>query len=312
MNNMKKVISFALMAMILNGCSKYEEPLNVISNVNDPIQILTKEYNINKQGLTVESAISGIDTSTIYFNGRINGKLWVGAYEKASKKQLLDFTENVKLDTVVNYSLGNGQYDSFGVQKFALFYPYEYNNSFCFLLLGYGGQERKGTSDDLYFIQGNTVKKYRTISPYQNCYNQIIPWYQGIAVEMSDIIYSGDICYNMQGDSLFTTKYDYHIRLGSYSPISYEECIDFFHSSYLNGYFFQRINLKTGETIWEIRNKDGSGPFNYLPEKTRLDNYTITKSNNEWTYTVNYTLYNGQKGIAMIVLDIKSGQFEIK
>lgn len=313
---MKKIKLLALaITLCLLGCSNNpDEPLLENSENSETFsEKLIKEYNINKQGLNIESVTNGIDTSHIFLNGRINGHLWIGEYEKKSKKQILDWIENSELDTIVNYYKGYGEYGTFNVKKFALDYPYENNNAFCFLLWGRDNVSgmNKNVSSDLYFIQNSsTIKKYRTIYSSQNSlkyYQKITPWHQGVVVEKA---YEEHVCFNMQGDSLFTINSVFGIK-DSYSPINYEECIDFSTSTTtkdLRKSFFQRIDLKNNQSIWI----NPMLPLSDIPNNVRFENYTIEKLANEWTYIVNYTLYDGSKKTTLIKLNIGNGNFVVK
>lgn len=310
---MKRIFFLLLVVpIIFSSCSKdkEEEPVALDSYEGSEIKKIIDEYSIRKQGLKIESFVLGTDT-TIFFNGRINGKLWVGGFETKSKEQILDWIENEKLDTVISYHKGYGVYDNLMIKKFVLAFPYKYNNSFCFLLRGHdqdGGMYK--SSCDLYFLQNNVMKKLRTIYSAHSGLDHFVgitPWHHGIVVKKTS---EKHVCFNMQGDSLFTINSGFGIK-PSYSPINYEECIDFSTATAttdLRMSFFRRLNLKTNETIW----KNEIFPLNNLPKNTRFDNYTITKANNEWTYNVNYTLFDGTKSSVRILLNIENGKFELK
>ncbi|MDR2131667.1 MAG: hypothetical protein LBP56_10990 [Odoribacteraceae bacterium] len=294
-----------IFSFMLLCCSKDKEiptpdPINPDSWLDD----FMNEYNIRKQGLKLAWTTTGIDTSTVYAIGILDGKLWVGGYGKATKRQFFDWVEDVELDTVINYYKGYGEYGSFKVDAYILLYPYQNNNAYCFLLSRWNRTDNLLIMNDLYFVRDGLSKKNR------GRYDGIIPWYQGILVPT---LCDGDIahiCFNMQGDSLFLAKNEPNIEY-SCTPIDFEEYINFvgcLNNRDVRAAFFQRVNLKTRKIIWENKTM----PLKDLPDNTRFDYYAVEKSNNTWTYSVYYTLYNGTKGSSNIVLDIITGQFELK
>jgi hypothetical protein len=115
----------------------------------------------------------------------------------------------------------------------------------------------------------------------------------------------------MQGDSLYTINSGWGVK-SSYIAINYEECIDFYVGIYesFNSLTFhcKRVNLKTEEIIWEHKPET----LKDLPKNTKVDSYTIEKTNNIWVYVVNYTLFDGTKGNVHISLNIDSGKSELK
>ncbi|MDR3366959.1 MAG: hypothetical protein LBO71_08345 [Prevotellaceae bacterium] len=297
---------FIIWPFIFSSCVENEDPhpTEIITIPETQFGQLIKEYNINKDGLVVESVVNGIDTALLVFNGRIGAKLWVGYYKKEDKSQILDWTETTKLDTIVNFYKGYGEYDNLKVEKFALGFPYKFKNSFCFLLFGRESEMISyKASSDLYFINSNSlIKKLKTISTQRYHYQQIIPWYDGIVAKLGN---ENFVCYTMSGDSLFTFKNGIGIK--AYSAINYEECIDFgLNSSDFHKYFFRRINLQSNETIWTNDNQ----PLKDLPNNARLDKINIQKNDNIWVYEVNYTQFDGTKQVVKISLNINNGVFE--
>lgn len=306
---MKKLLLIVLSGIVICGCSggKDNTPTytpgdgDYMGGFND----YKKEYNINKDGLEIDYMSTGIDTTTVYFNGRIDGKLWVGGYEKGSKKEILDWADNVRLDTVVNYNKGYGIYENFKVYRYNISFPYKYENAYCFILNG-GGSDN--SFSDLYFINNNNLtKKHRSVGSYNSeAFRYIFSWFEGVMVENKK---EELVCFNMQGDSLFVVQdrsIYYYVESNS-CPISYEECIRLIYNySGFNGFYFERLNLKTKEIIWEEKIM----PLTDIPENARINGHTISKSGNEWTYVFNHTLYSGEKGTTTILLNIDSGELE--
>lgn len=310
------------MACLFLACSHEEEEktptdfYTAESFFSSPFSQIKSEYNINKEGLRIEyfangwngidrtdSIITLPDTDTLLFvNGRIDGKLWIGCYDKKTKKQYLDWTSPEKMDTVITSYKGYGEYEKTVIDNYRIYYPCKNKNKYCFELVGRG---TSSITSFLYFIGDNKLtKKYTTNYGYK-----ISPWFESVLIQYGS---SKNVCYNMMGDSLFTVNGNIGIgyNLNRQIPINIDEMIDFDWrgENYPNDpCHFKRVNIRTGETIWEAKNL----PLNF-PDKARLSDYRIKKSGNICEYTGNYILYDGAKGTFRILLNINTGQFELK
>lgn len=291
--------------VLLPGCSKDStEDYDILeTNESAAIKAIVKEYSIKKEGLDIESFTSNSDSTTLYVNGRVKECLWIGGYDIVTKKQILDFTENSKLDISINHNLGYGEHLKFDIDKYLICpHPYLSNGTTCFILFG---KERGGTganiSSDLYFLQGNVLKnKHRSFySPKNpNHYQKIIPWVESVMIKMFSNEYQ---CFDLQGNNLFTSN---NHNIENSEPISLHECITFIMYE-SNSFIVERLNVKTGTTIW----KKTIQPFT---ENAKIGNYTIVKSNDVWIYSIPYTAFSGTKGSIQISLNIENGNFEIK
>lgn len=306
------------MACLFLACSHEETPF-----VDDRYSLpqIKNEYNINKKGLTIEEVTDGWnvidstdsiiimpDTDTLLFvKGRINGKLWIGCYDKKTKKQYLDWTSPEKLDTVITYNMGYGEYEKVVINNYDLNYPCKNKNKYCFELVGRGNSSPISIPF-LYFIDdGKLTKKYTA----SDCCDKIIPWFESVIIQYD---FSKRVCYNMMGDSLFIVKDIFPMaieyNLDRQIPINIEEMIffDWQGENYPNNpCHIERVNIRTGKTIWQAKNSS----LNF-PDKVRLSDYRIKKSGNICEYAGNYVLYDGTKGTFSILLNIDTGQFELK
>ncbi|GHT10765.1 hypothetical protein AGMMS4956_02750 [Bacteroidia bacterium] len=309
---MKKIIFGLVVAILFVGCSESnEKPVDLTPNeYQDPLSnldALKKEYNINKQGLVIEFATKGVDTTQIFFNGKIDGKLWIGCYDKTTKNNLLDWTETTKLDTIVDIYKGYGEHTIFQIGEYVVKYPYKRDNSFCFLFRLRG--QTNYVITDLYFIDNNGLIKKDRLIPDNfgfGLYESISPWFEGVIVKKVDMAVSNYICYTMRGDSLFSFPHTTYTP-DNCTPINYEECIyfDIFYST--NNAHIKRINVKTENIIWD------SGVFQIerFPTNARIDSKNIVKQNDIWIYEINYTQFDGKKDTVKVSVNINSGNFEI-
>jgi len=306
---MKKLLLFLMFTQFLFGCSKDELPTNeptvvVSDNILDKLR---KEYNITREDLFLESASNGIDTMQLFINGRFNESLWIGCYDKTTKKQIFEWVEKEKLDTTFHVNVGYGEYSDEKVKVFKIKYPYYTDGQLYFILWG---STDISISSDLYFIKNNhLLKKQRSFSyPIQAFYQDVKPWFNSIFSKYQDNI---NICFSANGDSLFSFDNVWH-TLERSEPIGIEECIEFnvsYHPSNVQDFYFKRHNLKTKDTLWENETK----PLNNIPNDDRLDSTIIEKNNNIWTYSFFYTSFtDGAKYTKRIDLNIETGELIIE
>lgn len=307
--------AFVILAISMTiGCSESPNIDESILSVETPLDKIKKEYNITKEGLFLESASDGIDTMQLFVNGRFNENLWVGCYDKTTKKQIFEWVEKEKLDTIFHLNIGYGEYSHFKIKVFHIRYPYYIDGQLYFILWGYNpdiptniGISGRVISSDLYFIKNNNlIKKQRSFTyPTEAFYQEIKPWHNSIFSKYQDNI---NICFSANGDSLFSFN-NVWSTLERSEPIGIEECIEFNTSLYTSNvrvFHFKRHNLKTKETLWENENK----PLNNIPKDDRLDSTIIDKNNNIWTYSFFYTSFtDGAKYTKLIDLNIETGEF---
>ncbi|GHT09015.1 hypothetical protein FACS189426_06130 [Bacteroidia bacterium] len=306
---MKKIILGLLAAVLFIGCVESpDEPLSLSTTEDSQFDALKKEYNINKQGLVIESATNGIDTTKVFFNGRIDGKLWIGCYDKTTKNNLLDWTGTTKLDTIIDIDKGYGEHTTFQIEEYHVKHPYKRDNSFCFLLWGQKKYDTNYVITDLYFIDNKGFIKKDKLIPDNfgfGFYEAISPWFEGVIVKHNDMTVSNYICYTMKGDSLFSLPKNTYPD--NYTPISYEECISFNMFDNSNTVRIKRLNVKLDSTLWD----SGIFEMGKLPINARIDNKNIVKQNDIWIYEISYTQFDGKKDSVKVSVNINSGKFEI-
>lgn len=303
---MKILTYFGLIVLVYTvvGCleEKYSVSADLISSDNQfGTNKEAAEYGINKDGLHLEFHSDGLDTNFIFFNGRINQKLWVGGFEKASKQKIFEWTENSKLDTTFRIHGGYGEYANFEITDFWGMYFYKLNNACSFLLRGYDKSADQVVTMDLYFFNNeNLIKKYRTIPYPSNAYFQSIhPWFNGIIVTQSN---AKRACYNMNGDSLFAVDSSITINDRIFA-VNYEDAILYALNLSEKSVYFSRKNIKTNETLWT----SSTVVLDNSQEPIKINNTSVSKVNNTWTYKIDYTRYSGEKKSVQVVLDIDTG-----
>ena len=292
---------------MLFSCSKDAVDIPIDRNTDESFWNPFKEYNINKEGLILELSSVGLDTTQLFINGRYKERLWIGCYNKITKEQIFEWTESEKLDTVFHLNIGYGDFSDVNIERFVIRSPYYVDKQLYFILQG--RNHDRIVSSDLYFIKNKSlIRKNRSFAyPDGSFYQDIKPWYNSIFSKYNQ---DENICFSLEGDSLFI--YDDTFSTIKYSePISIEECIEFNQEAIgynLRNCFFKRKNLKTNKTIWSNDIK----PFENLPLSARIDDKSLEKDNNIWTYSYFYTLIDGSKHSKVINIDIESGELTIK
>ena len=302
---MKKQLFVMIVFQLLFACSNddsIDEPTSIVEG--NQLNALINEYNINKDGLQIESYTTGIDTTQLFFNGRIDNKLWIGCYDKQTKNKITEWTEKTNLDTILNLNTGYGEYSDFRIVKFFIEYPYYNEEQLYFLLWGYNDEtiniNGRIISSDLYIISNNSLankKRSFTYPTGDKFYQNITPWINSIFSKYSNQY----ICYSSEGDSLYSR--DENITVDD-EPISVEESI--YSSAHYDTdttitFYFKRYNLKNDEIVWK------NSVSNNLLSDSRLDSTILEKADSIWDYTFYYTLMDGTKFNRKIGVDINSG-----
>ena len=293
-----------VVACIIIGCLKEKYTVSADSIITDNQFGTYKkaaEYGVNTEGLYLEYHSDGLDTNLIFFNGRVNHQLWIGGFEKASKKKILEWTENSKLDTIFRIHAGYGEYVNFKITDFWCTDFYKLNNAYSFLVNGYDKSAAQVVTMDLYFLNnGNLIKKYRTIPYPSNAYFQSVwPWFNGIIVVKSN---TKGVCYNMNGDSLFTVAPNITID-DRILAVNYEDAVLYTLNPGEKSVYFSRKNVKTNETLWT----SATIVLDNSQEVIKINNTSVSKVNNTWTYKIDYIRYSGERKSVQVELDINTG-----
>lgn len=303
----KKTLGFLLLMILIASCSgdNEVEPRNYIS---DQWTELAEIYSIDRERVIIDGYNPGMDATFVFFNGRIDGRLWIGGYEKETKKNILDWTESTKLDTLINVDLGFGDkgellIDSWHAKDFR-----KHGNYLCFILTSLQSGYKRYS--DLYFLNiNNFIAKHRksSLSSGNNdaMFWNLIEWSDGILAEIWKQGVIRHECYDMNGVFLYSTPYYMFLSSRELAPIDYEEYMQYTLSDTGKAIRFLRSNLKTGETIWKNAEET---IIDNSEEIIRIDGVSIEKGNLIWVYTVNYTRYSGEKRVFKANVNIQTGE----
>lgn len=282
---MKKlfIFTFVLSLLSLISCSKGEERQE---EVKDPY---IKFGGFHVKDTTGLRFLNSIQTEkTTYLLGLRNKKLWIGKFDKYGKEQLHEWNDDE--DFLPEIKLGYGEITVLNLQT-ALFAILSEEEEHFAIIAEPNFYNNK--------IKGLYIADHKEIQSYH---------YNGWAIKWLDcyLIYSlrsslPDSFYKMlskKGEPLFERKE--FINPDEHTPISIEESI--YHPSSKDLY---RLNLKTGETIWETHIL-----LDNIPNDAELSSKITSKENSFWTYSVNITYYSGEKETRQFKINIDNGEIE--
>jgi len=312
---MKRSLYFVLLiSFLILSCSKENDKPTIEPTTDLEFKLDTYGlFNIDKQ---FEGYATGIDTNQIYFNGRLDNKLCVEAFNKSSKSNVLSWVSNDKLTIEVHE--GYGVNSTHQISWFETRYPYNYNDDHAYILLGFaeGSQylnDKRIITSDLYFSSVNKKYKSMTYPSKAWFYYRVNPWYEDHIIVRKkpaqdwSALPDSLICYSMKGDEIFRFA-DHHTGTKSVHggiAVSVTNMIRF--SGQKQGVFIHK-NIHTDEIVWE-----SAKPLTDLPEDTRLDEEEYSRVDaNSVLYKINYTHYSGETGSREIIIDIATGKLTVK
>ncbi len=256
------------------------------------LEILFEKYNANKEGLIAESYCPGTNTTYLFLSGRINGKLWVRAYERQSKKKLFEWEGSEILPTEIGVDKGYGEFVNYAVSSYQLVRGYFKEGEWSFLLFARGKLE--SIENYLYSKSLNGDVKKEKVELF---INELYSWHE------DSFIITGArhfYIYKFSGELLYSSESSY--SFSEVETINYEESISFSKDDYM----FSRVNYKSNETVWSF-----VSPLKDISGNPRVDSWSISKAGLFWTYTIKYTLYSGEKGELKVKINIESGEYEM-
>ncbi|MDQ2180787.1 hypothetical protein [Marinifilum sp. D714] len=295
-------------ALMMFSCSDSDSP--IIEEELQPsneFEELLAEYNLFNTDVKYEWVEIGLDTNTIYFNGRIKDKLIIKGFNKIDKSSIFS-NEAIKLDTVVHIDEGYGKTSTYNITEFSIHTMHKFENSYAFILFGlipYNQSDLKyALSCDLYVISNQNIKRVKSYSKpnTESFFEKITPWFENSFLILSNNDYNPEEekwdCYTMDGTKHYEVSKD-NID-DYYIPISLEEFIGF-----VDG--FQRRNIKNNEVIWKSEN-----PLSDLPSDIRKDEVVFSQPEDGYVIcNIKYTQKDGKRGERTYKVNIASGNFTL-
>lgn len=235
------------------------------------------------------------ETNITYLIGLRNQKLWVGKFSVTTKEQLHEWIskEDFIIKRTVNLGYGDIKKYDFDLKQSGIQIVIQSDDKIA-ILAGMRGYK------DLYFAYQNNIKIYNN----EDEIDFLGEWDDGFVSWIADLSKPSTF-YSPQGDLLYKRvllfeNSDHPINLWRCFSINAEEAI---YDLGLDN--FSRINLKTGETIWETHIL-----LDNIPNDAKLSYEITSKKNSFWTYSVNITYYSGEKETRQFKINIDNGEIE--
>lgn len=299
---MNKFLLFVCSALLIgfNSCSSDDDSTTPDAE-NISIDEAYRRKMIEEYGLKETGALSIIKASAnesiALFEGRINNHLWIRCYNIANKEIILQWQDTEELKKSVDIDLGYGNKKTVAIDRYHSYKWLYTDESLIFQLIGDHDNINYFTTatHDVYFIsQNRLVNKIHTNIYPSIYYGELISWYKGVKYTINDEGYT----YDAYGTPIQLVGY--FSRSNDFTLIDYYQCIDFDKEK------MRRLNYKNGTIMWKIKS-----PLADIPETARKDNYDTQLNGNIWTYTFNYTCYDGTKINRIFELNIDTGEIKI-
>jgi len=302
----KRLILGLLLVGIMTSCSDSDSSEKDVEKMpSTAFEELLADFGLFNTSVKYESYSLGVDTNTVYFNGRVKDKLIINGFNRKSKTNIYSY-EGLVLDTIIDVDEGYGVISNHQITNFSINSIHKYGDDCSFILWGWTSDDprwaQKAASCDLYIVSGQMTKTKVTSSsiPQKEYYFNIVsPWFENAFMVQTYCdfdIKSKWRCFTMDGVEHYEVdgRYMGNDRI----PINLEECI-YFSSS------FKRVNYKSGKTIWESEE-----PLTELPADIRIDKVEFEQTETDFVVCIiNYTLENGIKGERKYNVDIATGAF---
>ena len=309
---MKKLVLFALATITFAGCKEKED-----DPVPDPVSGPDYANLYGIVGLDKDAIVRPVeafDTSQIFLQSAKSGKIWIGGFEKSSKKQIFDYVfPDPHRQEITVYS-GYGEYETILINDHIVRIAFNSENQTIVVLwgMGYDHNIPRCYYSELCFFNKNTLTAEHLLM--DTPFNKILPWIENGIILSYPILDSHQdaFMYSLSGDSLFHIGYNYAI-VDKNSAINFKEMV--FAGKEISEFQFIRLDLSIPSINWTTTLPQ------WIPSDARIDKATpeakslsyspISKNGNEWTYTWEYTEYSGAKNAITIKIDIDTGTYQL-
>lgn len=288
---MKKLLLLLLVVAGIVGCDKADGdkeksyPDNYFS-----LEKFAKEYGIDTKIILMLGVNDTEMLDNTYFTGIKNNKLWIGAYNLNSKKQIKTFLSIDNYYREIKHTVPHvGEViDTIKVNYIQSLITND--NSTVFL--SQISTNKNSFFSEILFCKENEINKIIKI----DFVNKIQEWSNNsILVQTDDFLH----CLSLSGEFHYKVKQLPFIY--NMIPINdIHECISY------SGLEFKRMNLETSKELWnQTINLN-------IPETAK---YGLTKSElfdtNTVKVTYNITLYDGTKTTKTVNIDVNTGEYTV-
>ena len=223
-----------------------------------------------------------------YFSGLKDNHLWISAYDRTTKKRLLEWIDSRTFDRKRTVHLGYGEYKDIEILSITTYGACAKNNTFV-ASVHFSGESYSEYNILFQTATGN-LKEMRDTKP-----SYIVDWYK-------ESVVVGNCCYNDMGDTIYVNQF---VNAIGGVPVSYEEAISVsINYDYKPQYIFaSRNNYKSGQAVW---NTEYKLPFEVLSD-TQKEYTLLDSSTNIWKYNLHLLYYSGEQRDYTFYLNIDNG-----
>lgn len=298
-----------IFSLCIISCSKEHKAPSVLYPVidpPDPQKKLKKEFNITLDSLVVDETQSlSNDTNNIVINGRIEGKLYVGVFNKKTKRKIHEYIGKEQLPASIKKHNGNGGYDDYKLGFFGVASSLIKDGTLYFILGGASYSYIKMYSV-LYSVKnGELLKKINLYDLDQNgSLNELKEWQEGLILSS---LYPKDVFFILNDKLNIVAQGNWNtlsINQDHIIPLSTEEII----CVRMEGFetYLSRYNLKKKTEVW----RNNSNPFEDIQGARINDSSYEINKDGTIHYFLKYARYGGEKGAYNIKINANNGKWE--
>lgn len=279
---------FLILAISLTfiSCSDSESEDPFGENTTTEIE-LCKKLNIDKDKYQDFSYL--LREKYYVVTGLDNNYIWIAAYDTLTYRKTIEFKESTPLKEEETIYVGYGETLTGRLSRYTLRDIEFIGNGFIGIVaINYSAGSEGMFLIKTLFDNGKVITE--TLTSYPNILN-VEKWYKESA------FVSNAVCYSVTGDSLYVIKTP---KRGVELPISYTDGIELSLTP-------NRINHKTGETVWESKVE----PSFEIPQNAKVSITVSEQSTDYLNCKAAIVYYDGNKKVLDFKINIENGEITI-
>lgn len=296
----------------------YDDAIYLSSSKSPYNLILGDLYSLENNVITISSASKYTTGDSTFISGFYNDKVRFRLYSESTKKLIQEWNGQEEFNRNIKIYKGYGEYSNFYVDALNIQLSSIYERRPNIINTSWGiafipDYKQKDLeyilSGDLFLLNDNKAMCYHLGDDINRSYGVNIKKWYNESILMQTVYGNFDgykyLVFSSEGtiiEELSGISYPDPLIDSYLVPISYTEGI----SLYLKNYV-QRINYKTGKTIWRtlIEPIKNVGEYDGKWSKELIDNST-----NDWIYQIEILFYNGSKQQVKFSVDIVTGEIK--
>lgn len=295
----KYILAITLFLGLTLACEQNEpEPIISFITINGD-EVIVNDY-ISNSDLKLYSQFV-ISDDYLFAYGLKDSKVYIKGFDIYTKQNIWTYTISSDLQIGKKYTIDKGYGDiiTYTIDQFGIDNIVKLKNGYVLLITYY-------SKDDGYHIQNlltisgsvQTVKELTTTGQFY----RIFKWFEDTFLLLNPNPETLLQCYsfpqNLIFENLAFTTNEY--TLSRIFPINVEEGI-----LYVNKFFICN-NLKSNKVVWK------SLTLENIPDNARIDKTRFEVIDKDFTkFTINYTLYEGDKKELNVKINNETGELQI-